>query len=271
MKVTKLSPVASFLWQAWLPITLVVAWFAVSANSQSPFWPALTDIFGAMGTWATDGSLWSDLAFSFTNYFIALGISIVLGIGVGLTIGLLPRLHHVLSPYLDFLRSLPVVVFVPIIILTLGIGAAPKVLLITFACVWPILLNTIEGVLSVAPSIFETARAYRIPLHLRVFKVVLPGAMPQAVVGIRLAVTIGIVMLVVSEMYGSSQGVGYYILDSGASFKLRDTWAGTIVIGVIGWGLTALYGLLEYRLLRWHRRDDGPGAGGKQSREGKKK
>src|SRR5699024_9940740 len=127
------------------------------------------------------------VTFSFGNYFMALAISVVVGMAVGIAIGMLPRVNLVLSPYFDFVRSLPFVVFVPIIILALGIGAEPKVLLITFACVWPIILNTIEGVQAIPPSIFDSAHAYRIPLRLRIFRVVLPGAMPQIVVGIRLA------------------------------------------------------------------------------------
>lgn len=251
---------AGFLWQAWLPIAAVAVWFAVSADSSSPFWPPLADIFSALVGWATEGTLWSDLAFSFGNYFLAIAIAIILGFGVGIAIGLMPRVSRVLDPYLDYFRALPMVTLVPLVILVLGVGAAPKVFLIAGACVWPILLNCVEGVRSIQPSIFEAARAYRIPLALRIRKVVLPGALPQAVVGVRLAITIGLVMLVVSEMYGSTQGVGYFILDNSQRFRLAETWAGTILIGVIGWAITAVYAGFEHRLLAWHRQEEGAGA-----------
>lgn len=249
------GPVASILLQAWLPVALIVLWFVVSANSESVFWPPLTTILGALAEWAVEGSMWSDLVFSFGNYFAALALSIVVGLAFGVAIGMLPRVGQVLSPFLDFARTLPIVVFVPIVILTLGVGRGPKIFLIFLACVWPILLNCIEGVRAISPSVFETARAYRIPLRLRVQKVVLAGALPQIAVGVRLAVTIGIVMLVVSEMYGSTEGLGNFVLQSGQRFQLPRTWAGTIVIGVIGWAFTALYALLEHRLLAWTRQD----------------
>ncbi|WP_258934812.1 ABC transporter permease subunit [Nesterenkonia pannonica] len=219
------SPATSLLLQAWLPVSLIVLWFLLSASSTSAFWPPLTEILSAMGDWALSGELWNDAVYSFTNYFLALFLSLLVGLGFGIAIGLMPKVGRVLDPFLDFLRSLPVVVFVPIIILSLGIGREPKVFLIFLACVWPILLNAIVGVRSIHAGIFEASDAYRIPLRLRIPKVVLVGALPQIVVGVRLAITIGIVMLVVSEMYGATEGIGYFILQSAQRFQLSSAWA----------------------------------------------
>ncbi|QEW03456.1 ABC transporter permease [Microbacterium lushaniae] len=249
------GPVTRIILLAWLPIVLIVLWFVVSAQSTSVFWPPLSTILAKFGDWAASGTLWSSLAYSFGNYFMALILATVVGIGIGTAIGLMPRAGQVLSPYLDFFRTLPIVVFVPIVILTLGVGRGPKVFLIFLACVWPILLNAIEGVRSIQPSVFETARSYRIPLALRIRRVVLPGAAPQIAIGLRLAISIGIVMLVVSEMYGSTEGVGHFILQSGQRFQLAQAWAGTLLIGVIGWLFTALYMFGEHRVLVWTRQD----------------
>lgn len=249
------GPISRVILLSWLPIALVILWFAVSSQSDSVFWPPLTTILGAFGEWVASGTLWSSLLYSFGNYLVALLIATLVGVSVGTAIGLMPRVGQVLSPYLDFFRTLPIVVFVPIVILTLGVGRGPKVFLIFLACVWPILLNAIEGVRAIQPSVFETSRAYRIPLVLRIRRVVLPGAAPQIAIGLRLAISIGIVMLVVSEMYGSTEGVGHYILQSGQRFKLPETWAGTLLIGVIGWLITALYMFGEHRVLAWTRQD----------------
>ncbi|HLS49284.1 MAG TPA: ABC transporter permease, partial [Actinomycetaceae bacterium] len=235
---------------------LIGGWLMLPA-STSIYWPPLTVIIEAFLDWAASGSLWSDIAFSLGNYGVGLVGAITVGVAVGLLIGMSPKVAEVLSPYLDFVRTLPFVVFVPILILALGVGRGPKIFLIFLACVWPILLNTMEGVRSIATGIFDVAHAYRIPLALRIRKVIIPGALPQIAVGVRLAVTIGIVMLVVSEMYGSIEGIGYFVLRSGQRFQLPPTWAGTILIGIIGWLLTVIYGIGERRLLRWTRQDDG--------------
>ena len=249
------GPLASLLLLAWLPIGLIALWWFGSAGSTSVFWPPLSTIVGAFWDWATSDRMLNDIAYSFGNYFQALILATLVGVTIGTAIGLMPRVGLVLSPYLDFFRTLPIVVFVPIVILVLGVGQGPKIFLIFLACVWPILLNAIEGVRSIQPSVFETSRSYRIPLPLLIRKIVLPGASPQIAIGMRLAISIGLVMLVVSEMYGSTQGLGQFILQSGQRFQLPPTWAGTLTIGLIGWIFTAVYMLLEHRALAWTRQD----------------
>ena len=255
MNIRTYGPLSRILLLSWMPIILVVLWWVVSSQSTSVFWPPLSTIVQSFLDWTASGTLWSSLLYSFGNYAAALVIAAVVGIAIGVAIGLMPKVGAVLAPYLDFFRTLPIVVFVPIVILTLGVGRGPKVFLIFLACVWPILLNAIEGVRSIQPSVFETARAYRIPLWLRIRRVVLPGATPQIAIGLRLAISIGLVMLVVSEMYGSTEGVGHFILQSGQRFQLPQTWAGTLLIGVIGWLITALYLFVEHRVLTWTRQD----------------
>ncbi|TQL48397.1 ABC-type nitrate/sulfonate/bicarbonate transport system permease component [Homoserinimonas aerilata] len=248
----------SLLIQAWLPILLVLLWFFASASSTSAYWPPLERIATNLVDGIFGGRLWGDIIYSFTNYFIGLAIALVIGLTVGIAVGSSAVLRNIFMPFLDFARASPPVVFVPIIILALGIGPEPKIFLIAFGCVWPILLNTVEGVRAIPASVIETARAYRIPVHFRVAKVILPGALPQIVVGVRIAITIGIVMLIVSEMYGSTQGVGFFILQSGMSFALADTWAGTIFIGIVGYVFTALFAMFEHRILRWYRNEAVP-------------
>ncbi|GAA3755884.1 ABC transporter permease [Microbacterium kribbense] len=237
----------------WLPVLLVAAWFVVSANSTDVFWPPLATILDELVTSFTAGTMWSDLGYSFTNYFAGLAIALVVAMAIGILVGEVTVLHKTLMPFLDFARATPHVSFVPIIILGFGIGAGPKIFLIAFACLWPILLNTIDGIRAVPASVHESARAFRIPLHLRILKVTLPGALPQIVVGVRIAISVGVVMLIVSEMFGADRGIGYFIVDTGANFAIASTWAGVILIGLIGYLLSQAFSLLENRLLRWHR------------------
>ena len=255
MQTKTFGPVSGLLLQAWLPIALIALWWFASAGSTDVFWPSLGKIVDAFWAWATGPRMLNDLVYSFGNYFAALILAAIVGVSIGTAIGLMPRVGQVLSPYLDFFRTLPIVVFVPIVILVLGVGRGPKIFLIFLACVWPLLLNAIEGVRSIQPSVFETSRSYRIPLPLLLRKVVLPGAAPQIAIGMRLAISIGLVMLVVSEMYGATEGIGQFILQSGQRFQLPPTWAGTLTFGLIGWIFTAIYMLIEQRVLAWTRQD----------------
>jgi sulfonate transport system permease protein len=242
------------LTQLWLPILVVVILWFWSANSTSFYFPPLHDMLSAMWTGLTKGELKSDLVYSVKNMLAGLAIAIVVGTLFGLIIGEREKLRRALAPLLDFARATPTIAFVPVIILTFGIGAAPKIFLIFLGSLWPILLNTISGVAGINPAIHETARSYRIPFHLRLFKVTLPGAMPQIFAGIRVALQVAIVLMVVSEIYGSPIGLGNFILQSGSSFRVADTWGGTILIGILGYVFSVVFLLFEHLTLGWHFR-----------------
>lgn len=242
----------SLLTQLWLPLVVVLVLWFVTAGSTNFYFPPLSEVLGTLLTNITEGDLVSDLGFSLGNIVLGLAIATVAGIGMGVVIGEITPLRQASGPLLDFARATPTVAFVPVIILTLGIGAGPKVFLIFLGSLWPVLLNTISGVRGISPAVHETARSYRIPWRLRMVKVVLPAALPQIFAGIRISLSVAVVLMVVSEIYGSPVGLGNFILESGSSFQVRETWAGTIMIGVLGYGLSVVLLVCEHLLLGWY-------------------
>jgi ABC-type nitrate/sulfonate/bicarbonate transport system permease component len=238
--------------QLWLPVLVIAAIFAVTAGSTSFYFPPFTDMLAAMGNGLAHGELLDDLWFSLKNILAGMALAIVAGVLLGLVIGERPTLRRATAPLLDFARATPTIAFVPVIILTLGIGAAPKIFLIFLGSFWPILLNTIGGVESINPAVLETARAYRIPWWLRLRRVMMTGALPQIFAGIRVALAVAVVLMVVSEIYGSPVGLGNFILQSGSSFAVADTWGGTILIGILGYALSLVLLACEYALLGWY-------------------
>lgn len=149
---------------------------------------------------------------------------------------------------------MPQSALVPLIIGAFGLGSAPKIYAVAFACVWPILLNTIDGSLGVEVGVRRVSRVFGIPRSLYYRRVVLPGAMPQIVAGIRVALPIGIVVMVVSELFASNVGLGFYILNSSSTFKIPETWGGALLVGVIGYILVLGFSLIEKRVLSWYYR-----------------
>jgi ABC-type nitrate/sulfonate/bicarbonate transport system permease component len=242
----------SLLKQLWLPALVFAALLVATAGSTSFYFPPLTQVLGTLWSELTGGGLVGDLLFSLRNIAFGLTLATVAGVGAGLVIGEVALLRQATAPLLDFARATPTVAFVPVIILTLGIGSGPKVFLIFLGSVWPILLNTVSGVHGINPAVHETAHSYRIPWRLRLLKVVLPGALPQIFAGIRVALSVAVVLMVVSEIYGSPVGLGNFILQSGSSFKVADTWAGTILIGILGYALSVLLLAAEHLLLGWY-------------------
>lgn len=239
-------------WEAWLPILAVLIWLVASANSSSLYFPALSKILGTVrDVWFFDGIV-QDLVPSLVRILVGFGFALMVGIGGGLLLGLLPRFEAAVRPLLEFLRSTPGVALLPIATLFLGIGDTMKVFMIALASMWPILLNTIDGVRSVEPVLLHVARSYRLTLRYRIRYIYAPNAAPQIFAGGRLALAIAAVVMVVTEMIGSPGGIGYFVIDAQRSFNMLHMWSGIVMLGVLGYALNFGFRLIESRVLAWH-------------------
>ena len=247
--------VLALLAQLWLPVLLIGLWLFVSRDSTNFYFPPLHEILGVLWTDLAKGTLLSAIAVSIGNVAMGLAVAIVLGIASGLVIGQFEGLRRVASPTLNFLRAVPPASIVPIVIIALGVGAAPKVFVIALGSFWPILLNTIDGVRGTSAAVRDTVRAYRIPTPLGIWRVSLPAALPQIMAGIRVALAVALVLMVISEFFGADSGIGFYISDGANRFATRQTWAGTILVGTLGYVLSALFLVVERRLLGWYFQD----------------
>jgi ABC-type nitrate/sulfonate/bicarbonate transport system permease component len=128
-----------------------------------------------------------------------------------------------------------------------------KVSFIAFFCVFPILLNTIDGVRGIDPTLVDTARSYGIRGLERIRRIVLPAAMPQIAAGMRNSLALAVIIMVVAEYFSSTSGVGYVLLISKNTFEMGPMWATIVLIGVLGYLLSLIFILFERRLLAWHR------------------
>jgi len=243
---------SNVLWWLWLPVVLIAVWWFASAGSTNLFIPPLSRIVEVVVRDFANGTLLVAMGVSLSNLAIGLAIAIVVGVVLGLLIGETKRLRLILDPFIHFIRSVPQSALVPLIIGAFGIGSEPKIYAVAFACVWPILLNTIDGSLGVEVGARRMSRVFGVPRMLYYRRVVLPGAMPQIVAGVRVALPIGIVVMVVSELFASNVGLGFYILNSSSTFKIPETWGGALLVGVIGYILVLLFSLIERRLLDWY-------------------
>lgn len=235
-----------------LPLVLFAGWWLLSANSESFYAPPLADILVAFGdTWTLE-QLTNDVLPSLLRLFAGYLLAAVAGVALGVAIGLNRRLRAVLEPVLEFFRAIPPPVLVPVIMLFAGIGDAMKVIVIVFGCVWPILLNTVEGVRAVDGVVLETARSYGVTGTTRLTRVILPSASPQIAAGLRQALSIAIILMVISEMFAASNGLGFTIVQFQRSFAIPEMWSGIILLGLLGFVLSLLFRLAERRALRWY-------------------
>lgn len=240
-------------WEIWLPIVLVILWWALSANSSNPYFPSLASIVDRTGQiWFWNGFT-TDFVPSIRRLAISFLISLVAGVALGVLLGSVRWLDHALRPYIEFMRSTPGVALMPVIMLVLGLGDSFKVFTLAMVCTWPILLNTVDGVRSVEPLLKDVARSYRLRPIERIRFIVLPNAAPQIFAGARTSLAIGIIAMTIVEMIGEPGGIGNFTLMAYRSFRFPDMWSGMIVLGVLGYVLSKLFTFVENRVLAWHR------------------
>lgn len=253
----RLIPIA---WLWWLPVALIAAWWIGSANSTNFFFPPLSRILEVTLRDLGNGILVTHLFASLQNMALGLAFAAIFGVGFGLVIGESKLIREATGPFLNFVRAIPPAAIVPIVIVAMGTGPAPKVFIIAFACVWPILLNTVDGVRGMNPQLMETARAFRIPFGLRNRKILFMEALPQIMAGVRIALAVSLVLMVISEFVGASKGLGFYIREKKESFAMAEAWGGTLLTGLLGYLLSAAFLKFERWALKWHFQTDDDGA-----------
>ena len=236
----------------WLPALLIAIWWVTSAQAGSFFFPPLSRALGRIVTDLGNGSLLWDTWLSLRNVAVGLVLAGVLGVSFGLLIGQNRALREAVWPLISFLRAIPGVAIIPIVIVAFGTGAGPKIFVIASTVVWPIMLNTIDGVRGIRESILDTARAYRLPRRVFVRHVMLPAAPPGIMAGIRIALGVSLTLMVISEFASGNSGLGYYILNGTERFDMAQVWAGTIYIGIIGFAVNVAFVAVERRILGWY-------------------
>lgn len=246
---TALTTVAT---TAGLPVLLLVIWAAATRGTTSFFFPAPDRVARTFVKVWTGPALTQDLLPSLGRFGAGVAISIVVGIVAGTAIGTTPWLRELLEPMLEFFRAVPPVALVPALMLLLGIGETMKLAVIVSGCVWPVLLNTVEGVRGVDPVLVETTRSYRVRRATSLRYVVLPAASPQIMAGIRLCLSIGLILMVISEMFASSSGLGYRLVFYQRSFMIAEMWSAIVLLGLIGVAMATLYGVVDRRVLHWY-------------------
>ena len=235
-----------------LPAMLVAAWWYASAGSTDFYRPPLAKILVAFrDTWFSR-RLIDDVAPSLGRLAAGYALALVLGTALGVAIGASARLRALVEPLLEFLRAIPPPVLVPIVILVAGIGDLMKVLVIVSGCLWPVLLNTVEGVRAVDEVLADTCRSYGIGGAARLRHLVLRAASPQIVTGARQALSIGIILMVISEMFAASSGLGFTVVQFQRGFAIPEMWSGVLLLGLLGVTLSLLFRLVESRLLAWY-------------------
>ena len=245
--------IVEFGGQALLLLTLMACWQAAAILFPAPYLPRLERIASSFWNLIHGELLVREVLPSAARVGAGLTLGIVLGTAIGLGIGYFRGLDPWLRPILEFLRALPAVTVLPAALLLLGSTDAMRVSIIVFGCMPPVLLAAIDGARRVDQLLLDTARVSGLTAAQTLVRVIVPAALPQVFAGIRVALGVALIMMVISELLAANNGLGAFIQRNQRLFNTANVYAGVLVIGVLAWLFTAAMLELEKRVLRWHR------------------
>ncbi|PBC79791.1 NitT/TauT family transport system permease protein [Streptomyces sp. TLI_235] len=215
------------------------------------FLPPFSQVVDAWFGLLDSGQLATNTQASLTRSLSGFGLSVAVGVPLGLLIGWYRPIANLLSPLLELFRNTAALALLPVFVLILGIGETSKISIVLYACIWPVLLNTISAVRTVDPTLLRLARSLNLSPFRLFQKVILPASVPTVFTGIRLAGAVSILVLVAAEMVGAKAGLGYLINASQFNFAIPQMYAGIVTISVIGVLFNQLLVALERRFTRW--------------------
>ena len=204
----------------------------------------------------TEGPLLSHIASSGQIFLVGYVIAVILAVPVGLLMGMSRRLDLILNPFVLGMYATPSQAFFPLIIIALGIGFMPRLLLVVLFVFFIVVISTRSAVATVDPTYVKVGRSFGAPRHAMFTKILLPAALPLIVAGLRLGVGRAAVGIFIGEMVGASEGIGYYILRAGTAYRIDELLVGVLVIVIATIALTELLRDVERRMSPWRQRTE---------------
>lgn len=259
-------PVSS-LWQRIEPLVLgllgilviLLLWEALpylvtmKAGTKLFFTPP-SQVAETLWTLFASGAIWEPLGVSAAGFAVGLGIAIVIALPLGILIGRSETLNVLFDPFITAFNATPRLVFLPLVLLWFGLGLWSKVVIVAFGAVFPLLINTHEGIRNSDRLLINVVRSFGAKEWDVVRFVVVPNALPYILTGLRLAIGRAVLGVVVSEFFGSDQGLGVMMVQAASQYKVNIVFAGMIVFMALSLAMTSIVKLMERRLGRWRPR-----------------
>ncbi len=221
------------------------------------FFAVPSQVVGTLWQMFATGAIWTPLGVSAGAFAVGLAIAIAVGLPVGILLGRSSTLNAMFDPFITAFNATPRLVFLPLLMLWFGIGLWSKVAIVFLGAVFPLLINTYEGVRNADKRLINVVRSFGANEWDIARLVVVPNSLPFIMVGLRLAIGRAILGVVVAEFFGAQDGLGVVMVRAASSFKVDVVFAGLIVFAVLSLIMTGLVKLLEERMSRWRPQHGG--------------
>jgi len=215
------------------------------------FFTTPSQVIGTLWRLFATGAIWTPLGVSASGFALGLGLSIVVGLPLGVLIGRSRALNAMFDPFITAFNATPRLVFLPLVMLWFGLGLWSKVLIVFIGALFPILINTYEGVRNADKVLINVVRSFGAKEWDVARLVVVPNSMPYIIAGLRLAIGRAVLGVVVAEFFGSEAGLGVMMVQAAGRYQVDIVFSGLIVFAVLSLAMTAMVQILERRLSRW--------------------
>lgn len=232
-------------------IILLAEWGTRAGWISALTLPRPSDVLATFGELYESGMLWRHLGPSLSRLVVGAAIGAGIGISVGILIGLFSYIRSGLVPVVAAIFPIPKIALLPLFVIWFGIGEGSKYALIAFGTFTPTVVATYGAVDNVDRTLIRMGQSFGLSWWSIVRKIVLPGAMPGILSGLRISLAIAIILLVAAEMLGAQFGIGAYILEAGSLYDLERLFAGVVILSLLGVIVSAAIGWIERRVLRW--------------------
>ena len=235
-------------------VALLIIWQVVSSLSYTnkTLLSSPSSTFSAFGNLIIKKNILIDVSQTVGRMLLGFSLATILGVLTGLIIGTSKNLHYLTNGVIDFFRSIPITILYPIFIMLYGIKSGSKIAMIFVACIFVIILNTAYGVMQANPLRQKTAKVFGASKP-QIFKwITLYSALPQALIGMRTAISLSLIISILCEMFmGSRYGIGQKVMDSFTTYQIPELYALIIMAGIIGFLFNWVFVKIEKRIIPW--------------------
>lgn len=236
-----------------LPVIILCIWEGTDLLHMihSYSMPSIKNVIDTIVEYASNGKLYANIVISFWRVLEGFFIALVSGLALGVLVSIFPKFDVFTDLVIQIIRPIPPIAWIPLAILWFGIGEASKIFIIFLGAFFPVFLNTVDGIRSVDSKLFELVEVYEVSKKDLILKLVIPGALPSIMTGVRLGIGSAWICVVAAEMIGATSGVGYMLSDGRSLSRPDVVVLGMLIVGVFGKIMDDLLKVLRDKVITW--------------------
>ncbi|MBP2627589.1 MAG: ssuC 11 [Firmicutes bacterium] len=244
-------------WTAWkrilLPCALLLIWQGIADSGlvKSVLLPSPIQVLEAMGIMVSSGELVDHLGVSILRVLEGFALAAILGVGLGMGLGIFPIMFELMDGTIQLLRPIPPIAWLPMAILWFGIEEGSKIFIITLGAFFPIFINVLDGIRQTDHKFVELSKVLEVPQSKFIMKVVIPGALPFIISGLRVGLGYAWMCVVAAELSAGMKGIGFMLTDARSLAQTDKVFVGMLSIGIIGQCMDSMLRIMEKKIIKW--------------------